>query len=518
MPIHYEQDDEHVVLITIDRPEARNSADMEHFKLLREAWERFAADDEAWVAIITGVGEAFFAGADLKSYIPEITKFQKQIAGGGPHRDQRLPPRRRHAGGAAQLAALQADHRRGERVLHRRRHGDARRRRHPRRVSRGEVRGHGAEARPVRGRRHHGAAAAPDPVAAGDGVPALRRPHPGAARVRDGPAQRGRPAGAAARHGARVRAPHHRERAARGAGHEAERARRVSTSTSADHADPRRGEGAARPRRDRAVRRPGHGALRARRSPPTCSTAWARSCAPRSRRKPDLDRRSSRPRTRRKVRRPSPRSARRSGKRKYSDMAIDPRTPCIIGVGQQHVAPRRRRRRRARPSRSTCGSTSRGAAADDSGVGARLLEDARRDPDRVLPDLAVRRRGRRGSPTGSGATPKRRYYSGIGGTTTQQLVQDARDAMLAGEVERALHRERRGARHAGGASASRARRYGATLRAGREAAVPVGGAARSRRGRARGVPGLAHVRGVRQRAPRAPRRSGSTTTGAGSAR
>ncbi len=80
MPIHYEQDAEHVVLITIDRPEARNAADMVHFKALREAWERFAADDQAWVAIITGVGEAFFAGADLKTYVPEITKFQKEIA------------------------------------------------------------------------------------------------------------------------------------------------------------------------------------------------------------------------------------------------------------------------------------------------------------------------------------------------------------------------------------------------------------------------------------------------------
>jgi enoyl-CoA hydratase len=80
MPIHYEHDEDHVVLITIDRPEARNSADMEHFKALREAWERFEADDQAWVAIITGVGEAFFSGADLKNYIPEITKFQKEIA------------------------------------------------------------------------------------------------------------------------------------------------------------------------------------------------------------------------------------------------------------------------------------------------------------------------------------------------------------------------------------------------------------------------------------------------------
>src|SRR6478752_3016763 len=83
MPIHYATDEEHVVLITIDRPEARNAADMAHFKALREAWERFEADDQAWVAIITGVGEAFFAGSDLKTYIPEITKFQKEIADKG---------------------------------------------------------------------------------------------------------------------------------------------------------------------------------------------------------------------------------------------------------------------------------------------------------------------------------------------------------------------------------------------------------------------------------------------------
>jgi enoyl-CoA hydratase len=80
VPIHYEQDTEHVVVITIDRPEARNAADMVHFRALREAWERFAADDQAWVAIVTGVGESFFAGADLKTYVPEITKFQKEIA------------------------------------------------------------------------------------------------------------------------------------------------------------------------------------------------------------------------------------------------------------------------------------------------------------------------------------------------------------------------------------------------------------------------------------------------------
>lgn len=80
MPIRYESVDDHVVCVTIDRPEARNSADMEHFKGLREAWERFGADDDAWVAIVTGVDDAFFTGADLKTYVPEITKLQKRIA------------------------------------------------------------------------------------------------------------------------------------------------------------------------------------------------------------------------------------------------------------------------------------------------------------------------------------------------------------------------------------------------------------------------------------------------------
>ena len=79
MTIHYELDDEHIVRITIDRPEARNSADLDHFKWLREAWERFDADADAWVAIITGVGDAFFTGADLKTYVPAITALGKRI-------------------------------------------------------------------------------------------------------------------------------------------------------------------------------------------------------------------------------------------------------------------------------------------------------------------------------------------------------------------------------------------------------------------------------------------------------
>lgn len=83
MPIHYQKTDEHIVLITIDRPEAKNACDIYHFRDLAKAWRDFEADADAWVAVITGVGRNFMAGADLKTFIPQVTALQKQIAAGG---------------------------------------------------------------------------------------------------------------------------------------------------------------------------------------------------------------------------------------------------------------------------------------------------------------------------------------------------------------------------------------------------------------------------------------------------
>lgn len=82
MPIHYESRDDHVVVITIDRPEARNSLDLYHFRDLAGAWRRFRLDDDAWLAIVTGVSGNFMSGADLKTYIPQITELAKEIGGG----------------------------------------------------------------------------------------------------------------------------------------------------------------------------------------------------------------------------------------------------------------------------------------------------------------------------------------------------------------------------------------------------------------------------------------------------
>ena len=82
MPIHYERRDDHIVVITIDRPEARNSLDLYHFRDLAKAWRDFRYDDDAWVAIVTGVPGSFMTGADLKTYIPQITELAKQIGSG----------------------------------------------------------------------------------------------------------------------------------------------------------------------------------------------------------------------------------------------------------------------------------------------------------------------------------------------------------------------------------------------------------------------------------------------------
>jgi enoyl-CoA hydratase len=82
MSIDYSVGDDHIVTITINRPEARNSMDMEHFFQLRSSWDRFAEDDDAYVAIVTGVGRDFCVGADLKTYIPQITELQRKIKSG----------------------------------------------------------------------------------------------------------------------------------------------------------------------------------------------------------------------------------------------------------------------------------------------------------------------------------------------------------------------------------------------------------------------------------------------------
>ena len=61
----YERDG-HIATITYNRPEALNAVNRDVRQGLNAAWDRFVGDEEAWVAILTGAGASFSAGADMK--------------------------------------------------------------------------------------------------------------------------------------------------------------------------------------------------------------------------------------------------------------------------------------------------------------------------------------------------------------------------------------------------------------------------------------------------------------------
>ncbi|MGD0673087.1 MAG: crotonase/enoyl-CoA hydratase family protein [Candidatus Binatus sp.] len=56
-----------IAIVTINRPEARNAVDQPTAAALAGAMRRFDADDALSVAILTGAGGTFCAGADLKA-------------------------------------------------------------------------------------------------------------------------------------------------------------------------------------------------------------------------------------------------------------------------------------------------------------------------------------------------------------------------------------------------------------------------------------------------------------------
>ena len=65
----YEKRDR-IALLTINRPDDKNAIDPDVHRLMIEAWTDLRDDGRLDVAILTGAGDAFCAGAALKSYIP----------------------------------------------------------------------------------------------------------------------------------------------------------------------------------------------------------------------------------------------------------------------------------------------------------------------------------------------------------------------------------------------------------------------------------------------------------------
>ena len=67
--IGYESRDR-IAYITLNRPEAKNAVTPEMHEEMCRVWTDFSDSDDADVAILTGVGDAFCAGADLGTYVP----------------------------------------------------------------------------------------------------------------------------------------------------------------------------------------------------------------------------------------------------------------------------------------------------------------------------------------------------------------------------------------------------------------------------------------------------------------
>ena len=56
-----------VLIVTMNRPEARNALSPSMMALMRQAWDQVDADPGIRVCVLTGAGGAFCAGADLKA-------------------------------------------------------------------------------------------------------------------------------------------------------------------------------------------------------------------------------------------------------------------------------------------------------------------------------------------------------------------------------------------------------------------------------------------------------------------
>ena len=74
----YEKDG-HVVTLVHDRPDQHNAINRRMAQELHDAWQRFRDDDDAFVLVITGTGDAFCAGWDLQeaSELGELGEYEE---------------------------------------------------------------------------------------------------------------------------------------------------------------------------------------------------------------------------------------------------------------------------------------------------------------------------------------------------------------------------------------------------------------------------------------------------------
>ncbi len=63
MPAVIYEKRERIAYLTLNRPESLNAFNREMHQQLREAWLDFRADDDVWVAVVTGAGDRAFSPA-----------------------------------------------------------------------------------------------------------------------------------------------------------------------------------------------------------------------------------------------------------------------------------------------------------------------------------------------------------------------------------------------------------------------------------------------------------------------
>jgi enoyl-CoA hydratase len=77
--ILFEKRDNHILWITLNRPDVLNAADARLHTELVELWQTIDRDPDVYVAVVTGAGRAFSAGGDLQMVADAYRNFDEVL-------------------------------------------------------------------------------------------------------------------------------------------------------------------------------------------------------------------------------------------------------------------------------------------------------------------------------------------------------------------------------------------------------------------------------------------------------
>jgi len=79
-PILIEKRDDHIAVVTLNRPDKLNALNAELRGLLQDTFDELAADDDVRVVVVHGAGEkAFVAGADITEFHARTAEEQREV-------------------------------------------------------------------------------------------------------------------------------------------------------------------------------------------------------------------------------------------------------------------------------------------------------------------------------------------------------------------------------------------------------------------------------------------------------